>query len=324
MNKIPIIVVAGATASGKTALAVDIAECLAGEVVSADSMQIYKYMDIGSAKPTPEEMRGVPHHLIDYVDPCTPYSAADYTAAAHEVIADIHARGRVAVVAGGTGLYVSSLVNDVDFTDAEGDSSIRAELRSFADEHGTAALYEELKRVDPEQAERIHPNNVKRVIRAIEFYRLTGKKISEHQADTKKTESRYDALMMMIDFERAALYERIERRVDLMMSEGLLDEVKRLKDMGLTRESLSMQGIGYKEVLDYLDGRMSLDDTIALIKQSTRRYAKRQLTWFRRDPRIHAIPAGAEAFPRALALIDEWAKERGYEHISQKIGVRGT
>ncbi len=311
-DKIPVIVVAGPTASGKTALAVKIAVRYNGEIVSADSMQIYKYMDIGTAKPDEAEKRGIVHHMMDFADPLKGYSVAEYTAAAHKVIAGITARGKLPIVAGGTGLYITSLINDVDFTENEGDPKLRRELWEYAEKHGAHALHDMLEEIDPVQAEAVHENNVKRVIRAIEFYRTTGIKMSEHQAESKHIRSRYDALMMMIDFEREELYERIDRRVDMMIEAGLVDEVRRLVGMGLTAEHMSMSGIGYKEVIGYLNGERSLEETVALIKQSSRRYAKRQLTWFRRDKRIKPIPADENMEKTVFSLIDEWMRSGGY------------
>ena len=297
--------VAGPTASGKTALAIEIAKYVGGEIVSADSMQIYKYMDIGSAKPTEEERSQAVHHLIDYVEPTESYSVADYTKDAHEVIADITARGKLPVMCGGTGLYINSVVDDVTFGEMETDYNLREELRKAAEEKGGEYLIDMLREYDPVSAERLHPNNLKRVIRAIEFYKLTGVPISEHQEETKKHKSRYNPLMMCIEWDREELYDRINKRVDIMLDEGLIDEVKRLRGMGVTRSMNSMQGIGYKEIMDYLDGKCTIEETIEIIKQSSRRYAKRQMTWFRRDKRVHYLKSG-NAFEEAKNLIDEF------------------
>ena len=305
MSKVPLIVVAGPTASGKTALAIEIAKYVGGEIVSADSMQIYKYMDIGSAKPTEEERSQAVHHLIDYVEPTESYSVADYTKDAHEVIADITARGKLPVMCGGTGLYINSVVDDVTFGEMETDYNLREELRKAAEEKGGEYLIDMLREYDPVSAERLHPNNLKRVIRAIEFYKLTGVPISEHQEETKKHKSRYNPLMMCIEWDREELYDRINKRVDIMLDEGLIDEVKRLRGMGVTRSMNSMQGIGYKEIMDYLDGKCTIEETIEIIKQSSRRYAKRQMTWFRRDKRVHYLKSG-NAFEEAKNLIDEF------------------
>ncbi len=305
MSEIPLIIVAGPTASGKTALAIELARHLGGEIVNADSMQIYKYMDVGTAKPTKEERAAAVHHLIDFLEPDASYSVADYARDAHGVIADITSRGKIPVMCGGTGLYISSVADDVTFGEAQTDYALREELKKTAEEKGGEYLIETLREFDPVSAERLHPNNLKRVIRAIEFYRLTGVPISEHQAETKRKKSRYDPLIMCIEWEREALYERINRRVDMMFDAGLIDEVKRLREMGFTRELNSMQGIGYKEVMDYLDGAATLDETKEIIKQSSRRYAKRQMTWFRRDKRVRYISAGNAAV-EAKRLADDF------------------
>ena len=307
MSEIPLIVVAGPTASGKTGLAIDIANYTGGEIVSADSMQIYKYMDIGSAKPTKEERAAAVHHMIDFLEPDAEYSVADYTRDAHKVIADITVRGKIPIMCGGTGLYINSVVNDVTFGEMETDYKLREELRKTAEEKGGEYLIEMLREFDPISAERLHPNNLKRVIRAIEFYKLTGVPISEHQEETKKQKSRYNPLMICIEWDREVLYDRINRRVDIMLENGLIDEVKRLRDMGYTRDLNSMQGIGYKEVMDYLDGKYTLDETVEIIKQSSRRYAKRQMTWFRRDEQIYYVKSD-NAFEEAKKLIDEYKK----------------
>ncbi|MBQ7573828.1 MAG: tRNA (adenosine(37)-N6)-dimethylallyltransferase MiaA [Clostridia bacterium] len=286
MTKIPIIVVLGPTASGKTALAIDIALSFDGEIVSADSMQIYKHMDIGTAKPTHEERAKAPHHLIDFVSPTDSYSVADYCADAHGVIKDITERGKLPVMCGGTGLYINSVINDVTFTEMKADMKLRAELFEIAKEQGGEKLIEMLAEFDPTSAKTLHPNNIKRIIRAIEFYKLCGVPISEHNEETKNIESRYLPLMFMIDYDREVLYERINKRVDIMIDMGLIDEVKSLMDMGCNKQMQSMQGIGYKEIIEYLDSKCSLEEAISKIKQASRNYAKRQLTWFRRDDRI--------------------------------------
>lgn len=307
MSKIPLIAVVGPTASGKTGLAIDIANYVGGEIVSADSMQIYKYMDIGSAKPTPEERSQAIHHMIDFLEPDEEFSVADYTEMAHTVIANITAHGKIPVMAGGTGLYINSVINDVTFGEMEPDYLLREQLNKLAEEKGGEYLIEMLMKIDEESAKKLHPNNVRRIIRAIEFYKLTGKKISKHQEETKKRESRYNPLMICIKRDREELYQRINRRVDIMMDMGLVDEVKRLMDMGYTRELNSMKGIGYKEVIDYLEDKASFEETVDIIKQSSRRYAKRQLTWFCRDKRIHYVNAN-KAFEESKILIDGFFK----------------
>ena len=304
MEKLPVLVIAGPTASGKTALAVELAKKYNGEVVSADSMQIYRKMNIGTAKPTKEETEGIPHHMIDILEPWENFSVAAYVEAAHDIIKDISECGKLPIVAGGTGLYINSLIDDVDFSEEENDNSIRENLQKIADAEGVGVLWERLKAYDPVSAEKIHPNNVKRVIRAIEFFELTGKPISEQNEESKKKESRYNPLMIMINRPREYLYERIEKRVDIMLSDGLIEEVEALKKLGLTKKNMAMQGIGYKEVLDYLHGLTTKDEMIRIIKRDTRRYAKRQLTWFKRDERM--INIDGDLLKEACEKIDIW------------------
>ena len=287
MTKIPLIVVAGPTASGKTSLAIDIAKALDGEIVCADSMQIYKYMDIGTAKATKEEQAQCPHHLMDIVEPDCEFSVADYTELAHKTISDIVSRGKAPIMCGGTGLYIDSVVNDVEFGEFENDYTLRRELEELAKKEGPQKLIDILSKFDAESAKKLHPNNLKRIIRAIEFYKVSGIPISEHQRMTKLKESRYSAVEFIIDRERCELYDRINRRVDIMMNEGLTDEVKMLMGRGYSPELNSMQGIGYKELIAYYDGKSTLDEAVDAIKQNSRRYAKRQLTWFRRNENIH-------------------------------------
>lgn len=305
MKKQLLTVVAGPTASGKTRLAIDIAKAVGGEIVSADSMQIYKYMDIGSAKPTAEERSEVKHHLIDFLEPDAEFSVADYTEAAHGVISDIAARGKIPVMCGGTGLYINSVVNDITFGETETDYEMRAELQKYADENGNEALLKMLAEVDSVSAARLHPNNVRRVIRAIEFYRLTGQTISEHQDLTKRTDGRYAPVMFCIEWDREELYERINKRVDIMLKSGLIEEVRRLTDMGYTKALNSMKAIGYKEIIDYFNGEYTYEEAVGLIKQSSRRYAKRQLTWFRRDDRIHWLDAKGNLFEQAMEILNK-------------------
>lgn len=303
MDKIPLIAVAGPTASGKTRLAIDLAKKFNGEIVSADSMQIYKYMDIGTAKSTAEERSECVHHLIDFVEPDEDFSVADYTKLAHKVIADIVSRGKMPIMCGGTGLYINSVVNDVEFGESDNDYRLRDELREIAKKEGGERLIDMLRKIDPVSAEKIHANNIKRIIRAIEFYKLTGTPISEHKNETKRKESRYAPIMFCIDWDRAILYERINKRVDIMINDGLTDEVKRLMDKGYTSELNSMKGIGYKEIMSYYNGECTIDEAIEAVKQGSRRYAKRQLTWFRRDERINFLSPN-NAFEEADKIIN--------------------
>ncbi|WMJ23107.1 tRNA (adenosine(37)-N6)-dimethylallyltransferase MiaA [Paludicola sp. MB14-C6] len=285
MNKIPIIVVVGPTASGKTSLAVHVAKKYNGEVISADSMQIYKEMNIGTAKPTIQEMDGVPHHLIDFLEPNQSFSVADYVALAHKVIADIYSRKKIPVIAGGTGLYVASLLNNIQFSETQSDDTIRNKLYSFAEQNGAEALHQKLMDIDPVSATAIHPNNIPRVVRAIELYELTGITMEEHQRNSRLVPSKYNALKIGLNYkDRSILYQRINQRVDLMIQDGLLEEASTI--LSSEYASTAMQAIGYKELSPYFNGLLSLDQAIANLKQQTRRYAKRQLTWFRRDDEI--------------------------------------
>ena len=285
-----IIVITGPTATGKTGLAVALAKELNGEIVSADSMQLYRGMDIGTAKVTPEEADGVPHHMIDVAEPYEPYSVARYVDEASRCVDGILARGKLPILAGGTNLYIDSLLAGRDFADNEGDNALRESIDAEYEALGGEKMLEVLREFDPERAQKLHPADRRRIVRAIEVYRLTGKTITEHDEETKRLPPRYDAAMIALDFEdRAALYERIDRRVDFMLEAGLLDEVKRLLDAGLDERTTAMQAIGYKEPAAYLRGEMSYDEMVEAIKRESRRYAKRQLTWLRRNDRIFWI-----------------------------------
>lgn len=289
MDKIFLVAVCGPTASGKTRLAVDIAREFGGEVVSADSMQIYKKLDIASAKPTEEEKQGIPHHLMDFLPPTEPFSVADYVEAARKVIADITGRGKLPVLCGGTGLYISSLIDNITFDDTACDYAYREELRKIAAEQGNGAVMEMLRKVDPECAARLHENNLSRVIRALEVYKLSGKTMTQVQAESRLVPSPYNPCMMMIDYDRETLYSRIDKRVDLMIEAGLLEEAEEF----FTHKDYvtASQAIGYKELKPYFDGECSLTEAVENLKRETRRYAKRQLTWFRKDSRINRISA---------------------------------
>ena len=296
MSKIPLIVIVGPTASGKTALGVELARKLDSEVVSADSMQVYKRMDIGTAKPTVEEKKGVPHHMLDVVEPWENFSVADYTVRAHECIAQIAARGRIPVVVGGTGLYIRALTQDIDFSEGQSDPKYRQQLQEQANREGNEPLYELLKRRDPPSAQRIHLNDTKRIIRALEVLHVTGITMTEHQARAVSKPGRYEPVKIGLSYDREKLYDRINRRVDRMLEDGLADEV-----LELCREkienSTAMQGIGYKEMVNYLKGECSLFEAAEAIKRGTRRYAKRQMTFFRADSQIHwADATGRDAF----------------------------
>ena len=297
-RKIRVIAIVGPTASGKTELAVELAIRTGGEVVSADSMQIYKYMDIATAKPSAEEMRGIPHHLIDFVEPDEKFSVARYVELAHAAIADIASRGKTPVVAGGTGLYVDSLMRNLVFSPQENDDALRAELNALATEKGGEHMLAMLREIDPETAGRLHPNNIGRIIRAIELYRTTGVTMTE-QLERSHGEQIYDPLFIGLDFrDRNRLYERINLRVDRMLEAGLLEELKALEKRGFS--DTACQAIGYKELAGWERGETSFDEAVEELKRSTRRYAKRQLTWFRRTPETHWLYH--EDYPDAQAL----------------------
>lgn len=284
-NLRPLVVIAGPTAVGKSEVAAELGRRIGGEVVSADSMQVYRYMDIGSAKVTREEMLGVPHHMIDVVDPMEEMDAARYAQMAKTVIRDIQDRGKIPILCGGTGFYIQAVTRDISFGDlAAPDKALRQELLTYAKTYGNEALHRRLQEADPVAAGEIHPNNVKRTIRALEYLSETGGKISDHNQKERERTSPYDLAYFVINDDRAKLYRRIEERVDFMIKEGLVDEVAYLKAMGLTRHQTSMQGIGYKEILDVLDGTCSLAEAVAILKRDSRHYAKRQITWFKREP----------------------------------------
>lgn len=283
MKKKPLIILTGPTAVGKTKASIGLAKAVDGEIISADSMQVYRHMDIGSAKIKPEEMEGIPHHLIDVLEPDDEFHVVKFQELAKKAMREIWERGHIPIVTGGTGFYIQALLYDIDFDENEKEDVCRKELEAYAREHGAEALHEKLALVDPASAEMIHPNNIKRVIRALEFYEQTGKRISEHNETQRQRESPYAFAYFVLTDDRAHLYERINRRVDQMIEEGLVNEVQALKDKGYTKQLVSMQGLGYKEILDYLDGNCTLEEAIYTIKRDTRHFAKRQLTWFKRE-----------------------------------------
>ncbi|MBU5254828.1 tRNA (adenosine(37)-N6)-dimethylallyltransferase MiaA [Tissierella praeacuta] len=285
-DKDNLFILIGPTAIGKTALSVELAKRINGEIISADSMQIYKYMNIGSAKITKEEMENIPHHLIDIIFPNEDFTVADFKNNAVKLIKDINNRGKLPIVAGGTGLYINSLVYNLNFTQVAPNEEIRVKLESLGDKHGNEYLHQELEKIDIESAEKISVNDRKRIIRAIEIFEITGKPMSEHNKNFRVPVEDYNLVMIGLNMDRKELYNRINLRVDIMIEEGLVEEVNNLLKMGYNKELVSMQGIGYKEILMYLEGNISLEKSIELIKQGSRNYAKRQLTWFRRDNRI--------------------------------------
>ncbi len=283
LSKSRVIAVGGPTASGKTALSVGLAKAFGGEIINADSMQIYKNLDVGTAKPSIEERQGVPHYLLDFLQPETPYSVADFTAAADPLIQEITARGKLPLVVGGTGLYITSLLNGTAFAPEKMDPAIRARLQERAEAEGGAALYAELQSIDPDYAAQVHPNNLPRVIRALELYAATGRRMSEERVNARPAEPPYRSLCLCLTCrDRAVLYDRIERRVNLMLENGVLAEAKQVYDHRDTYRTAA-QAIGYKEFFPYFEGTGSLDECTARLKQATRNYAKRQLTWFRRQ-----------------------------------------
>lgn len=283
MTKQPMVILTGPTAVGKTALSIGLAKQINGAVISADSMQVYRYMDIGSAKILPQEMQGIPHYLVDALEPKEEFNVARFAELAKEALKEIYEKKQIPILVGGTGFYIQALLYDIDFTDQECNTAYRRSLEKLAAEKGSEYLHEMLKEADPESAAAIHANNIKRVIRALEFYHLSGEKISEHNKRERQKESPYNFAYFVLNDKRAKLYERIDKRVDLMMEQGLVEEVEKLKRMGCCRSMISMQGLGYKEILDYLDGKLTLEEAVYIIKRETRHFAKRQITWFKRE-----------------------------------------
>lgn len=286
MKKKPLIIIAGPTAVGKSKLAIKLAKEIGGEIISADSMQVYQYMDIGSAKVTKEEMEGVPHYLIDVLSPKESFDVVRFQTMAKEALQSIYQNNRIPIITGGTGFYIQALVYDIDFTENAEDLSYRKHLWEILNTKGEDALFAILQKVDEASSFVIHKNNHKRVIRALEFYHMTGEKISVHNEREREKESPYDFYYFVLNDEREKIYQNIDLRVDMMMKQGLLDEVKKLMDQGCERTDVSMQGLGYKEILDYLNGIITLEEAIYMIKRDTRHFAKRQLTWFRREKQI--------------------------------------
>lgn len=283
MEKQPLVVLTGPTAAGKTKLSIELARAINGEIISADSMQVYRHMDIGSAKIRPEEMEGIPHYLVDILEPTQDFNVVLFQKYAKDAMAQIYAKGKIPILVGGTGFYIQSVLYDIDFTQNDEDTQLREELEQIAEQKGAEYLHQMLRECDPKSAEMIHANNVKRVIRAIEFYRQTGQRISEHNEQEREKTSAYDSRYFVLTDERGKLYANIDKRVDQMLEDGLVEEVRKLMEMGCKRESTAMQGLGYKELIAYLLGENTLDEAVYLIKRDTRHFAKRQLTWFRRE-----------------------------------------
>lgn len=311
-EKKPLMILTGPTAVGKTDLSLQLARAVEGEIVSADSMQVYRHMDIGSAKILPEERQGIPHHLIDCRDPWEEFHVVEFQREAKAAMEEIWARGHLPIVAGGTGFYIQALLRDIDFTETGGNPACREALEKEAAEAGPESLHARLAQVDPEAAGQIHPHNVKRVIRALEYFHDTGEPISVHNERERQRKSPYNYAYFVLNRNRPELYRRIDLRVDQMMEAGLLDEVRRLRQMGCTRQMVSMQGLGYQELLEYLDGELSLESAVEKIKRETRHYAKRQITWFKREPDV--IWLNREEYPDTaefLAVILEECRKRG-------------
>lgn len=313
MRQKPLIVLTGPTAVGKTELSIMLAKLIGGEIISADSMQVYRGMDIGSAKVTKEEMQGIPHHLIDILEPDEEFHVVRFQEYAKRCMQEIWDRGNIPILTGGTGFYIQAVLYDIDFTETECNQEYREQLEALAVSHGPEHLHEMLRQVDPESADAIHANNVKRVIRALEFYHETGRKISVHNEEEHRKESPYQFAYFVLNDERSRLYERIDRRVDQMMEQGLLREVRALKEKGFDRSMVSMQGLGYKEILAYLDGEISLEEAVRILKRDTRHFAKRQLTWFRREREVTWIDRQAflQDHEKILEYIMQVLKERG-------------
>lgn len=301
MDKQKLCIITGPTAAGKTRLSIEFARKIGGEIISADSMQVYKYMDIGTDKIKSENMGGVRHHLIDFLDPKEDFNVFTFQKLAKEAVSDISSRGHIPVIVGGTGFYIQAVLYDIDFTETDEDDSYRRLLEERVQKEGVHNIYEELMKVDPASCEIIHENNAKRVIRALEYYKKTGKPISEHNLTQRQKESSYDFKYFVLTDRRDILYSRIDKRVDLMIEEGLEDEVRKLAAMNIPRTATSMQGLGYREMLSYIDGECDLERAVYLIKRNTRHFAKRQLTWFKRERDVI------------------WLDKNEYDHDDQKI-----
>lgn len=310
LMKKPLIVIAGPTACGKTDISIELAKAVGGEIISGDSMQVYKLMDIGTAKVTNEEMCGIPHFLVDELYPDEEYNVMLFQKKAKEYMKGIYERGHIPIIVGGTGFYINALVYDNDFSEEE-ESAVREELYKIADEKGAEELHRMLREVDPEYAAEIHHNNVKRVARALEYYRLTGEKMSEHNKNAKQKDSPYNIAFFVLNMEREKLYERINLRVDIMMKNGLEAEVRNLINMGYSTDLVSMQGLGYKEFIPFFNGDITLEEAVEDIKKFTRRFAKRQLTWFRGQTNGTWLDMGVLSKEKALEIMIDEIREKG-------------
>lgn len=283
MDKKPLIVLTGPTAVGKTKLSIALAKAVDGEIISADSMQVYRHMDIGSAKITPDQMQGIPHHLIDILEPREEFNVVVFKQRCEECLTGIYERNHIPILTGGTGFYIQAVLRDIDFTENKENTDTRQFLERLAAEKGAEYLHEMLRKADPVSADSIHANNIKRIIRALEYFELTGERISDHNEQEKQKASAYRSCYFVLNDDRSKLYRRIEERIDEMLDKGLVEEVRSLKDMGCHRGMVSMQGLGYKEILSYLEGEIPLEEAVRLLKRDTRHFAKRQITWFRRE-----------------------------------------
>ncbi|MBD8932055.1 MAG: tRNA (adenosine(37)-N6)-dimethylallyltransferase MiaA [Ruminococcus sp.] len=311
--KKPLVILTGPTAVGKTKASIGLAKAIGGEIISADSMQVYKQMDIGSAKIKPSEMDGIPHYLVDILEPDEEFHVVLFQQMAKQAIQKIYEKGKIPILVGGTGFYIQAVLYDIDFSENEKDTSYREELEKLAQTKGAEYLHDLLREVDEKSAQDIHANNVKRVIRALEYFHQTGEKISEHNEEQRKKVSPYNFSYFVLNDERAHLYEKINLRVDQMINEGLVREVQSLKEKGYTRDMVSMQGLGYKEMLDYLDNKCSLEEAVEIIKRDTRHFAKRQITWFKRESDVTWIDKKEYDYneERILKAMLQKLKERG-------------
>lgn len=301
--KKPLIILTGPTAVGKTSLSIQLAKTIGGEIISADSMQVYKKMDIGTAKITKEEMEGVPHYLIDVLEPDEEFNVVRFQKMAKEAIEKIYENDHIPILVGGTGFYIQALLYDINFSETEAETEYRKELQQYADTHGAVALHERLQQIDKESAKKIHPNNVKRVIRAIEYFEQTGEPISKHNEEQAQKESPYQFLYIVLNHDRDVLYERIDYRVDQMIKQGLVEEVKQLLDSGYAPDLVSMQGLGYKEFIPYFKQEISLEQAIYTLKRDTRHFAKRQITWFKREKDV--IWLSKKEYPTEKQLLEQ-------------------
>lgn len=317
MDRKPLIILTGPTAVGKTELSVRLAQKLGGEIISADSMQVYRKMNIGTAKVTPDQMQGIRHHLIDVFDPSEDFNVFRFQELAKKALQEIYASGHIPIIAGGTGFYIQAVLYDIDFTDTDTDTSYRSELYELAEKKGASYVHGLLKEADPEAAQSIHPNNIKRVVRALEYFHQTGQKISRHNKEQAQKQSPYNFIYFVLNDDRKLIYERIDRRVDMMIEAGLLEEVKALMDEGYDKSLTSMKGLGYKEIMDYYNGERTLDEAVFILKRDTRHFAKRQLTWFGREKDVTWVNLNdfeggyPEKKDMALSFMLEKAKEKG-------------